>query len=167
MSKDVELSWEDFAWAHRVGWLRFESSEARKFNAAISYDRGWIERLRDDVTGACGELAFCRAIGVEWDGSVDKFHYKPDVGTICEVRATLLPDGCLVYREREPPDRWYYLVTGDPPKVTVQGSILGRDAIRVGRKKVYRRKGSRLGEPAWYVAQSDLRPFPFPRIEAA
>jgi len=148
----VELSWAEFLRAKRVGLRRFESSEGRGLNAASSYRRGWVERVHDDIIGACGELAFCRAIGVEWDESVDRFHYAADVG-VCEVRATRYADGCLIYREHEPADRWYYLVTGDPPRMTVRGCVLGRTAMVLGRKV-----RPRDGRPAWFVAQDDLVP---------
>ena len=147
---NVTLTWFEWTGAIDVGVRRFEQSCVHGLNHASTYQRGWLERLWQEVVGAAGERAFAKARGTYWDGSVNTFHHVPDVGQ-WEVRATDRPDGSLIIRDNDDPSRWYALVIADPPRFTIAGAILGAHA----RRPEWLRDphGHR---PSWFVPQSAL-----------
>ena len=51
-----------------MGVRRFEHSCTRDLNHGSTYQRGWLERLMQEVLGAAGERAFAKARGTYWDG---------------------------------------------------------------------------------------------------
>lgn len=148
----VRLTYAEFTRARGIAVARLDQSQAAGLHAAKRYPRGWTERLRDDVLGACGELAFCKAVGIEWDARIGNFH-GADVLDRVQVRATWRHDGCLLHRVDEPVDHWYYLVTGDPPELTVRGGIRGDRA----RRGEWLRQWNG-GSPVWAVPQGVLMP---------
>jgi len=152
---DVDLSAHEFATAVHVGMMRMTASANNKHNHASTYQRGYLERLEQEALGACGEIALCKALGYYWVPSVNTFHDVADVGRGIEVRATRRHDGRLIVRDNDPVDRWYVLVTGEPPRLTVRGCIRGHDA----RRNEWQRNphGHRV---AWFVPQHALRPPP-------
>lgn len=152
MSHPVTLTWYEFAHAANVGLYRFAGSNLAGLNHATSYERGWLERLRDEVIGACGEAAYCKLTGSYWDAAVNTFHGKPDADGRVEIRTTVRDDGCLIIRDNDATDRWYVLVTGEPPTMTVQGWIRGAAA----RRPEFERNphGHR---PSWFVPQDQLK----------
>lgn len=117
--------------------------------------RDWFERLRVDVLGACGEIAVAKAVNKFWSPSVNTMHRIADVGTNIEVRATDRENGSLIIRGNDDEDRWYFLVTGEPPEMVVRGYIRGADARR--DEWVRNPHGHRT---AWFVPQSALLPMP-------
>lgn len=148
----VTLTLPEFSTCVANGFLRFAFSEARGLNHASTYKRTWMHRLGEEITGACGERAFCKYRGIYWDSSVNTFHGQPDAGDRWEVRATRRDDGCLIVRDNDPPDRLYVLVTGEPPRMTVRGYLPGSEA----RIDAYARNPNDY-RPAWFVPQSALR----------
>lgn len=149
----VTLTWYEFADCVGVGVLRFAASNLAQLNPATTYERGWLERLADEIVGACGERAWCKYRQTYWDASVNTFHRVPDAPGSVEVRSTRRGDGCLILRDNDAPERWYVLVTGEPPTLTIRGYIRGADA----RTPRFQRNphGHR---PAYFVPQAALRP---------
>lgn len=150
---EVELTAPEFHSAVQVALLRLVTSSLRGMNHASTYDRTWLKRLEEEVIGACGERAVCKAAGIHWDASVDTFHRVPDAGARMEIRATRLDDGSLIIRENDADDRWYYLVTGEPPRLTIRGRIRGGAAKR--DEWLRNPHGHRR---AWFVPISALTP---------
>lgn len=150
----VTLTWFEFVGCIAVGTLRFETSNRNRLDHATTYQRTWLERIVDDILGASGERAWCKWRGTYWDGSVDTFHRTPDTHGNVEIRTTQRDDGSLILRDNDDPTRWYVLVTGQPPTLTVRGYIKGTN----GRRPEYERNpnGHRL---AWFVPQTALTPF--------
>lgn len=147
----VALTDYEFADCVGVGLRRLLSSNTKGLNHASTYERGHLKRLEEETLGACGERAFCKALGIYWDGSVDTFHTKADAGVRYEIRSTTRDDGRLIIRDNDDPDRIYVLVTGQPPRMTVRGWILGSWARQPSwRTDPY---GYR---PAWFVPQNAL-----------
>lgn len=134
---------------------RMAISNDRGFNNASTYERTYAERVSEEVVGACGEMAVCKAMNRFFSPSVNTFHGTPDVGGRTEVRATARPDGSLIVRDNDSDERWFVLVTGEPPLMVVRGGILGRDAKQDGwlRDPHGHRK-------AWFVPQTALTPPP-------
>ncbi len=85
---------------------------------------------------------------------MDTFHSVPDVGPDFEVRATRIPDGCLIVRGNDADDRRYVLVTGDAPEVEIRGWLLGADAKKVGDLR-----NPNSHREAWFVPQERLNRF--------
>jgi len=146
----VRLTIEDYDRAVAVGMRRMVTSQRRGDNHASTYQRTWLERTREETIGACGELAFCKAYDIAWPESVDTFHHIPDVAGV-EIRACHRDGACLIIRDNDDDDRWYYLITGEPPEMMIRGCIRGRDAKRdawVRDPHGHRR--------AWFVPQEAL-----------
>jgi hypothetical protein len=70
-----------------------------------------------------------------------------------EVRHTYRDDGCLIVRDNDDPGRYYVLVTGNPPTLTIHGWIPGDRARAVG--EVRNPHGYRS---SWFVRQHLLTP---------
>lgn len=155
IDRTVTLSPREFALAVQVGAQRLAESTERGHNHASTYQRDYLKRLEEETLGACGEMALCKALRWFWSPSVGTFHAVADVGRNVEVRCTRRPDGALIVRENDAPERWYVLVTGEPPTFTVRGYIRGAAA----RRPEYIRDphGHR---PSWFVPQSALTPMP-------
>lgn len=149
---NVTLTLPEFWTCVATGLLRFAISEGRGLNHASTYSRTWMQRLGEEITGACGERAFCKARDIHWDSSVNTFHHEPDAGDRWEVRATRRANGSLIVRDNDPPDRLYVLVTGEPPHMVVRGWMRGSEA----RSDAYARNPNGY-RPAWFVPQSALR----------
>lgn len=147
----VSLTVPEFHAAVQVGLLRFTTSSLRTMNHATTYQRTWRERLDEEIIGACGERVFCKAFGQHWDSSVDTYHNIPDAPGGVEIRSTWRQDGSLIVRDNDADDRWYYLVTGDPPAMVVQGGIRGRDA-----KQEQWLRDPHGHRKSWFVPQSAL-----------
>jgi hypothetical protein len=134
---------------------RLAVSNGGKLNHASTYERTYLRRMHEEIVGACGELAFCKATGRYFTPSVNTFHGVADVDKKIEVRSTDRDDGSLIIRDNDNPQRWYVLVTGSPPKMTVRGFIKGGKARRdewVRDPHGYRK--------AWFVPQNALSPLP-------
>ena len=83
------------------------------------------DEWKNDIEGALCEMAFCKAFGMYWDGSVNTFK-NPDVpGTPIQIRGTEYPNGNLIIRENDPDDDLYILVVGSSPNYKIIGGIYG------------------------------------------
>ena len=127
-------------------------SNDRNLNHSSTYSRTYAERVRQEVVGACGEMALCKAMNWFFSPTVNTFHGTPDVGDRWEVRATDREDGSLIIRDNDDDDRWYVLVTGEPPVMEIKGYIQGSAAKR--SEWLRNPNGHRL---AWFVPQSALK----------
>lgn len=148
----IALTARELAMGVDVGMQRLVASTEAGHNHASTYQRGFLKRLEEETIGACGEIAFSKAFGQYWSPSVNTFHEIADVGRDIEVRSTRLNNGSLIVRNNDADDRWFVLVTGEPPLMTIRGRILGIDA----KKKEYLRDphGHRK---AWFVPQDVLQ----------
>lgn len=157
MRKNIPVTighWEYWD-AVNVANIRMAISNEAKLNHASTYQRGYMRRLHQEVIGRCGEVAFCQAMNIDCPTSVNTFHAIPDVGVEVEIRATARDTGRLIVRDNDPDDRWYILVTGKPPHLTIRGCIKGIDA-----KKDQWLRNPHGHRPAWFVPQKALLPIP-------
>ena len=147
----VELTAWEFKWAVDVANARMTVSNDQHMNHASTYERDHLTRMQQEITGACGEMAVCKALGRFWTPSVNTFHNVPDIPPNIEVRTCQDNAGSLIVRDNDADDRWYVLVTGKPPTMTVVGFIRGSDAKR---DQWLRNPGGH--RPSWFVPQSAL-----------
>jgi hypothetical protein len=105
------------------------------------------------IEGALGELALAKFLGVYWDGSVNTFKTKGDLGET-EVRTRSRSDYDLIVREDDREDAVYVLVVGKAPAYRVVGWMLGKEAKQDRWVRTY---GGRT--PAYFVPQAALHPF--------
>ena len=104
------------------------------------------------IEGACGELAFARAVDRYWAGPVNNFK-DADLGDKVQVRTRTHHNQDLIVREGDSPDHAYVLVTGKAPEFRVWGWIWGRDAKREEWHANYGGYGW-----AYFVPKDALRP---------
>lgn len=153
MAIDVTLnSWEYKACVDLAN-ARMAVSNDRKMNNASTYKRTYTERMRQEVVGACGEMAVCKAMNWFHSPSVNTFHGVADIGENIEVRSSEKPNYSLILRDNDADDRWYVLVIGEPPNLAIIGRMRGADA-----KQDKWLKNPHGHRPGWFVPQSALTP---------
>ena len=103
------------------------------------------------ILGACGEMAFCKALNLYWPCSVNVFKSESDVGSDIEIRTRSKDWYDLLVREDDPDNKNYVLVTGQGCIFNVRGWFKGGEAKRPRFRKPY---GNR--EPAYFVPQECL-----------
>lgn len=157
MTDTVRLQWYEFLGSANVGLLRFSTSGLQNLDPhqSTGAPRSWMERLADEIYGACAERAFCKARSLYWDGSINTFHGRADAGRAWEIRATPHPGGSLIIRDNDPEDRWYVLVIAAPPEFRIVGAMQGGAARR---PEWLRNPGGR--RPSWFVPQEAVPPLP-------
>jgi len=148
----VTLSEEDIERASDVGRLRQSESERKGLKDKHGFSGPGGQGLH--IRGACGELAAAKALGIEWQGSVNTFKRGGDVGKF-QVRTRSKRWYDLLVRDGDADGDIFILVLGhDHPIYDVVGWIFARDA-----KKSYWVKGHGGRDPAYFVPQSSLNRF--------
>lgn len=149
----VTLTWFELEMAAIVAVRRhveaLRQTRPDRYGAAGDAD-GWQLHLE----GAFGELAFAKALGRYWDGSINTFHDGGDVGVV-QVRTRSRSDYDLIVRDADRDGDYFVLVVGRSPSYTVVGYILGADAKQPKWSKDHGGHGA-----AFFVPQSELRQFP-------
>ena len=150
----VVLTEPELEYATSIGELRHSECVKRGYQNKHGYSG---EDAGIDILGACGELAFCKGIGLEWEASINSFK-APDAGSDIQVRtspckAAVPPDnfGRLIVREEDNIDHRYVLVVGNPPNFVIKGWIRGSNARQ---DKWIRIESGR--PPAWFVPFQEL-----------
>ena len=110
-----------------------------------------------DIDAAAAEIAVSKAASVYWSGHTRNFT-GPDVGTIAQVRHSLLDCAHLIFQERDEKRE------GDPPYILVTSEkdifkILGWQTLSFAKanKNYWRPKDPNFGPTRW-VPQEDLIP---------
>lgn len=83
---DILLNAWEYKAAVDLANARMSASNAAGHNHASTYSRTHNERITEEIIGACGEMALCKAMNWFWSPSVNTFHGIPDVGADVEVR---------------------------------------------------------------------------------
>lgn len=151
----VELEMYELIGAVDTIAKRMIVSDAQRLNHASTYRRTFLERVEEELVGACGEIAFCKSLGRYWAPTVNTFHVTADVGTKTEIRSTRHDNGGLIVRDNDDPARCYVLVTGSPPRMTVRGWAWGHE---VAQDRYRWNPGGH--REAWRMPQTDLHPMP-------
>ena len=134
-----------------VGIRRRTESKAkgRADNHGYNGTRAWDI----DIEGAAAELAYCKARGKYWGGTLNGFK-DADQGERVQIRHSALPEASLIVRPEDNPDHYYVLVTGSAPVFTLVGWMLGADATD---QRFWKEPNGRPG--AFFVPQSELHRF--------
>jgi hypothetical protein len=103
------------------------------------------------ITGAIGEAAVAKYLGVWWLGNVGRIGGR-DVAHI-EVRSTSHPSGALILHDQDPDDVAFVLVRGDRYEYELPGWLLARD----GKRREWWRD-PQAGRPAYFVPAEHLHP---------
>lgn len=158
----ILLTWEELERASMIGIRRHLLQRQRKADNAHSLDlqeqfgksgqRSVAYAVGIDVTGAWGELAFAKFLGVPWTEDVDTFK-KPDVAGF-QVRAIGMRDHKLVVRD-DGTTGPYALVLGAIQNYEVLGWIRSTE-VRLNHEWIQAPAGR---PPAWFVPSSALYPF--------
>jgi hypothetical protein len=128
----VTLEWYETELAIDVGVRRSVSSwkKNRKHSAGLK-----PTSLFDlDVRGAAAECAVAKALGIYWDGSVDTFKTKADLGENIEIRSTKTNPPKLIVRPNDGAEKIYVCVQdewleGQRPTYLIHGWMTGTEAM--------------------------------------
>lgn len=145
---NVTLQWFEVYQAGMVGVKRQLAAlkDGRPDQHGADSDNGWTLH----VEGAAGEMAFAKALGAYWSGSVNTFK-DADIGTDIQVRWRSKAYYDLIVRPSDSDDDIFALVLGAIPNLSVVGWIRGADAKQERWLRTY---GGR--PPAWFVPQDEL-----------
>lgn len=105
------------------------------------------------IEGACGEIAFAKAVGRYWPASINTFKTGDDV-VGCQVRTRSKHWYDLLIRKDDPPNKRYVLVTGTTPHFQVWGWLWGYEA----QQEEYLREINNDRPAQYFVPKSALRP---------
>jgi len=143
----VSLTEEEMATAKRVA----EKRNSESITAGYKDKHGYVgDRLIINITGAYGELVFCKGFNITWSESVNTFK-APDVGSDIQIRTMLSKWRKLTVRPDDDPKQRYVLVTGEPPNFRIEGWLYGYEAMQDKWEETY---GGR--PPAWFVPHTKL-----------
>jgi hypothetical protein len=146
---EVRLTPGEMEYAANVGAKRHIEALAKGRPDKHGFEgEGWSVHIE----GACGELAFAKALNKHWGGSVNTFKGGGDVGSV-QVRTRSKSHYGLLVREDDDDNAAFVLVVGKEGRYRVVGWTWGGDA----KRKQWRKKHG--GRPAaYFVPQSALTP---------
>jgi len=152
----VELSWYEMDMAVMVGTNRNTASWKKN----RTHSAGYKPRDLFDVgiKSAGAEIAVAKHLDLYWDGSVDTFKEKADVGARTEVRMTSMNVPKLIVRPNDKPNRDYVLVkdcwvNGQKPQYKLLGWLTGDEAMQ----EHYLTDNGNGRPPAYMVPVSHLK----------
>jgi len=147
---DVILTWYEVHMAGMVGFNRRLKMMARGRATPSWGGESWGA----DIEAACAEMALAKHLDVYWDGSVDTFKTKGDVGVL-EIRSARNKTDSLIVRPRDNPEAHYILMIGSAPTFRIAGGLKGVDA----QQPEWLHPAGLDGKPeAWFVPQDALEP---------
>ena len=156
MSSPVMLTPTECATAAFVAVMRNWASQTQGHADRMpDIEKSYADLVTVNLLGVCGEVAVAKLLRVYWQPTVNTFHHEADVGHNLEVRTSPKSDARLIVRQDDSPDRYYVLVTGSPPLMTVRGYLLGAEA----RRADWLNDPGGRGRPSWFVPQSELCQF--------
>jgi len=133
-------------------------------NVSALRDHRPLENGRTDlgmerhIIGAIGEYAVSRALDCCWRPAVGRLDtLTGDVGRV-QVKATTLPNGCLIVREHDPAEFTYVLAIVRLARTGLGVLLPGSVAGHVAKQPEF--WSLRGHQPGYYVPQSRLEPLP-------
>ena len=145
---NVVLEWYEIDLASDVGRRRNVEAIRKKCVRSVVATDEWTSH----ILGALGELAFCKATGRYWCGSVNTFK-GPDVGMSIQVRTRSKHTQDLIVRPKDGDSDVFVLVTGGPSEFMLHGWMLGKEA----KQEKYLTNPGGYGT-AYFVPASELHP---------
>ena len=145
----VELTASEMYFAAMVGVRRYINVRKGAHRSPLAENH---DVWGNNIEGACGELAFAKAVNIYWDGSINTFKMRADVGLV-EVRTRRKAGYELIVRDSDPDGRVFVLVQGEAPRFTVMGWYRSEQAKRPEWLQTH---GG--GSPAYFVPNGHLYP---------
>jgi hypothetical protein len=153
---EVQLAWYEMDMAIMVANAR----TTRSWRDGRQHAAGYKPRDLFDVgvKAAGAEIAVAKALNLYWDGSVDTFKTKADVGNRTEVRMTSMRTPKLIVRPKDMPERDYVLVqdcweVGSQPQYKILGWLPGFEA----KQDKYLTDNGNGRPPAYMIPVEHLR----------
>ena len=145
----VTLTAAELATAAQVGSARHIDSLVNKRRPGFRENYAG-ELWARHIEGACGELAFCKAYGIYWNGSVNAFG-EADVGANIQIR-TSENGRKLKVRTDEDDGAIVVLVAGKAPRYEIVGWIVAKEA----KQDKWLSDPGGYGKPAYFVPRTAL-----------
>lgn len=158
----IQLTWYEAEMAAKVGMARALSSMSAghdAFKHGLGKDEVGLFDM--DIKGAAAECAVAKALNMFWDGSVDTFHEKADIGEDIEVRSVKDIQRHLLVRPQDPVEKRNYVLVvdlwrkGGEPNYIIQGWLPGEECVQEEFKTDF---GRPERPPCFGVPVSRLRP---------
>lgn len=123
----IRLTDEEIAEATAIGKLRQAEAVRKGLKPAHGFkgDEAACEKIH--IMGALGEMAAAKCLGIPWDGTVNTFKSRGDLGDI-EVRTRSRHEWDLKVCPEDHDDRRFVLVTVENGEYRVHGWMRGGDA---------------------------------------
>jgi hypothetical protein len=156
----VTLDWFEIEMAAIVGVRRRVEARWRQGRVDLHPVPGEVvpsSNWETHVEGTIGEFVVAKALGRNWNGSINTYKVGGDVGP-AQVRTRSDHEAKLIVRPRDRSTDYFVLVTGWAPTYHVHGWMLGADAKQ---ERWLEDPGGRGA--AYFVPQSELHPFPAPK----
>lgn len=154
MPLEIVLDREEMRWAADVAVQRIDLAEG---DPRFEYS-GARDGLNTHALGAMAELAFCRAVGLEWPAHVGTYRTEPDVPPFWEVRWSSKINRAKIAVD-DPPHYLVAHVTGRPPGFEIHGFILaGWVQQNVAPKDLPDKDGKPRGRAAHFIDTYHLSP---------
>lgn len=151
MSIVINLTVPEFNHAVGTAVLRLTTSLCMGLNASRSVERNFLQRLTDEVAGACGEIAFGKMSGRWFCPGVNQFHRIPDCFEDIEIRSTDKEKGRMIIRNNDSDKRRFVFAVVRAPSVEFFGWLYGKDCKK---KRYIDNPGG--GRSSWFIPRQDL-----------
>jgi len=126
----IVLSASELAWAQRVGLLRSEGAKKDGKNEAHGHSADFD--LADHILGCCGELAWCKFLGVLWAALVGTYHECADIIDCLHIRTGSHLNDPLIHRPCDKQGDYWGLAVGCGRVFFICGYALGYEVRALG-----------------------------------
>jgi hypothetical protein len=155
----VKLTDEERSQCAVWGAERYAASTFGGDRDIAAVKRSEDEKLHVDVLGVYGEYAFCKALGVPYEFTINTYKAEPDVAPDWEIRTPKPKNrngSLIIHCDNDVLTRRFALVTTPNYRhFELRGWIRGSDV----RDEWIKNPGGH--RPAWFVPQDVLNPFGF------
>jgi hypothetical protein len=146
---NIQLDWSEVLAAGNIGLMRRVASLKNGIKDQTHDQRP--EFWRQDIEGACAEMACCKALGIYWTAGINTFK-APDAANNVQIRYTPSSRNSLIIRPHDPDEDVYFLISGAVPNYTVHGWIKGSE----GKQEQFLKDANNIGKTAFFVPQQAL-----------
>lgn len=149
---EIKLEKYEVDLATFIGNKRYEEAILQNKRDSHGFNKSQEEARKIHIDGACGELAFAKAMNLYYSGSINTYKSGGDVGDI-QVRTRSKHSFDLIIRNNDSDSNIFVLVTGKDSNYIIHGWILAKDAKQ---KEYVQNYGGR--PPAYFIPKNKLNP---------
>ena len=153
-----KMTCEECLEAHQNAKARQDSSREKGHkhrNFGVVTENMTEEKAMDNnYVGSAGEIVVREYFHINQELTVDHFGHKADIGNDYQVRSSRTPKD-LAIRDDDPPDHYFFKVTGYPPHMDLWGWIIGKDGQQ---DKYWNAEPWHGGDPYFSIPIADLNP---------